>query len=115
MIHYHHWADTAVPAPNSINYFEEVQQITGSSKNYYKFYLVPGGFHGSQGVGATDVPWLETIVDWVENGNEPGELVARRIQNGKTVFTRKLCPYPLKAAYKGIGDTTVSDSFECVK
>jgi len=115
MIHYHHWADTAVPATNSINYFEEVQQITGDSEDFYKFYLVPGGFHGSQGVGATDVPWLEMIVDWVENGNAPGELVARRMQNGKTVFTRKICPYPLKAAYKGIGDTADSDSFECVK
>ena len=48
MIHYHHWADTAVPATNSINYFEQVQQITGGSEDFYKFYLVPGGFHGSQ-------------------------------------------------------------------
>lgn len=114
MIHYHHWADTAVPATNSINYFEEVQKITGGSDDFYKFYLVPGGFHGSQGVGATHVPWLAIIVDWVENGNAPGELIAKRIKDGATVFTRKLCPYPQRASYKGSGNTATSDSFECI-
>jgi len=115
MIHYHHWADTAVPASNSIDYFEQVQEVTGGSDDFYKFYLVPGGFHGSPGVGATEVPWLDLIVDWVENGNEPGELVARRISHGETVFTRKLCPYPLLAAYDGSGDSRTSESYECVE
>jgi feruloyl esterase len=115
MIHYHHWADTAVPATNSIEYFEQVQEVTGNTGDFYKFYLVPGGFHGSQGVGATNVPWLNTIVDWVENGNAPGELVATREKNGKTVFSRKICPYPLRGAYKGSGDETSADNFECVQ
>lgn len=113
MIHYHHWADTAVPAPNSIDYFERVRQVTDNTDDFYKFYLVPGGFHGSQGVGATNVQWLETIVEWVENGNAPGELVASRIENGETVFTRKLCPYPFKAVYRGAGDSTLSSNFKC--
>ncbi len=94
-------------------FFEEVQKVTGNSQDFYRFYLVPGGFHGSQGVGATNVSWLETIVDWVEHGNAPGELVARRISNGESVFTRKLCPYPSKAIYNGTGDSTLSANFEC--
>ncbi len=115
MIHYHHWADTAVPATNSIEYFEQVQEVTGNTSDFYKFYLVPGGFHGSQGVGATHVSWLDTIIDWVENGNAPGELVATRDKDGETVFSRKICPYPLRGSYKGSGDETSADNFECVQ
>jgi feruloyl esterase len=115
MIHYHHWADTAVPATNSINYFEEVQSVTGDTRDFYKFYLVPGGFHGSQGVGATNVAWLDTIVDWVENGVAPNELLATRKANGETVFSRRLCPYPLAGTYKGTGDDTLAASYLCAK
>jgi feruloyl esterase len=113
MIHYHHWADTAVPPINSINYFEDVQAVTGDTEGFYKFYLVPGGFHGSQGVGATNVRWLETMVDWIENGNAPGELIASRVKNGETIFTRKICSYPHKAVYRGTGDSNLSENFDC--
>lgn len=113
LIHYHHWADTTVPASNSIAYFEDVQKVSGASQDFYRFYLVPGGFHGSQGVGATNVPWLEAITDWVESDHAPGALVASRVNNGETVFTRKLRPYPLKAVYLGQGNTTESDNYEC--
>ncbi|MBT5220533.1 MAG: tannase/feruloyl esterase family alpha/beta hydrolase, partial [Woeseia sp.] len=115
MIHYHHWADTAVPATNSIAYFEDVQSIVGASEDFYKLYLVPGGFHGSAGVGATEVPWLETIVDWVENDIAPGELIAKRVRNRATVFTRKLCPFPSKPVFNGSGDSSKFESFHCEK
>jgi feruloyl esterase len=115
MIHYHHWADTAVPATNSINYFERAQAANGDTGDFYRFYLVPGGFHGSPGVGATEIPWLEHIVNWVENGQAPGELVARRSQNGETMFTRRICPYPLRSVYDGEGSPDIADSFQCMK
>jgi hypothetical protein len=31
-----------------------------------------------------------------------------------TTFTGPLCPYPGLPRYKGVGDTTKADSFECV-
>ena len=115
MIHYHHWADTAVPATNSIDYFERVQEVSGSTDDFYRLYLVPGGFHGSPGVGATEVPWLDLIVNWVEKGIAPGELIAIRTENGEVKFTRRICPHPFKATYDGKGDPATSDSFSCTR
>jgi feruloyl esterase len=115
MIHYHGWSDTAVPASNSIAYFEEVQRVSGNTDDFYKFYLIPGGFHGgAQGTGVGNIAWMDAMVDWVENGNAPDELIGERKQSGETVFTRKICPYPQNGAYKGHGDTNSADNFECV-
>ena len=97
-----------------INYFEKTQAVKGDTSDFYKFYLVPGGFHGSPGVGSTEIPCLERIVDWVENGREPGELVAQRRQNGETKFTRRMCPYPLRSVYDGNGDPDIAGSFRCL-
>ncbi len=113
VIHYHHWADTANPASNSIAYYDRILEEMGVTDDYYKFYLVPGGFHGAPGVGATIVPWLETIVNWVENDVEPGDLIAKRIERGETKFERRICPYPARAVYVGNGDTDSADNFSC--
>lgn len=114
VIHYHHWNDTAVPASNSIAYYKRVMEEMGDTSDYYKFYLVPGGFHGAPGVGATIVPWLDTIVNWVENDQQPGDLVAERIKNDEILFSRKICAYPKKSLYKGNGDNTLSENYQCV-
>ena len=113
MIHYHHWADTAIPPLNSINYYDAVIETMGSTDDFYKFYLVPGGFHGAPGVGATNIPWLDTLVDWVENGNAPGELIGERLENRKVVRTRRVCPYPQIGTYSGRGPTDSAESFVC--
>ncbi len=113
MIHYHHWADTAVPPINSIDYFDEVTETMGTVDDFYKFYLVPGGFHGAPGVGATTIPWFEALVDWVEHGNAPGELIAERSEEGSVVRTRRVCPHPQVATYAGDGDPRWAESFVC--
>jgi len=114
MIHYHHWADTAVPPINSINYYDSVVKTMGPVDDFYKFYLVPGGFHGAPGVGATNVPWLDTLVSWVENGDAPSELTAERVENREVVRTRKICPHPMVGTYSGSGPTDSVESFVCV-
>ena len=55
----------------------------GPADDFYKLYLVAGGFKGSQGVGATNIPWLDTLVDWVEKGQAPDELIGKRIEDGR--------------------------------
>lgn len=115
MIHHHGWSDTAVPASNSVAYFEEVQKVTGNTDDFYRFFLIPGGFHGgAQGTGAGNFAWMDAIVKWVENDEAPDELVGNHVESGKTVFTRKICPHPQKGVYKGRGDTNSSVNFECV-
>ena len=49
----------------------------------------------------------------VEKGEAPASLLATKQNNdGKTVWTRPLCPYPQKAKYKG-GDANVATNFAC--
>jgi tannase/feruloyl esterase len=53
-------------------------------------------------------------VQWVEQNVAPEQIVASKIVNGVTTFTRPLCPYPALPRYSGVGDTTKASSFVCV-
>ncbi|WP_027330692.1 tannase/feruloyl esterase family alpha/beta hydrolase, partial [Marinimicrobium agarilyticum] len=53
---------------------------------------------------------LSAVVDWVENGEAPGDVTASRT-NPEPAST-KLCAYPEHPHYVG-GDETSADSFEC--
>jgi len=115
MIHYHHWADAGVPPLLSINYYEEVLELLGEkTKDFYRLFMVPGAFHGGPGVGCGNVDWFTPLVDWVEKGIEPEEIIGSRIVKGKVVRTRPLCPYPKVARYKGDGSIDDAENFECV-
>jgi feruloyl esterase len=116
MIHYHHWADTAVPPLLSVNYYEKVLDVMGEeTKDFYRLYMVPGAFHGSPGVGCGNVDWFTPLVNWVEKGIVPEEIIGSRIVGGKVVRTRPLCPFPKVARYKGSGSVDDAVNFTCVE
>ena len=56
----------------------------------------------------TDV--LAALDRWVEQGVGPERIVASRTNPART---RPLCPYPLKAVYKGSGSTDEAANFSC--
>ncbi|MBW2609221.1 MAG: tannase/feruloyl esterase family alpha/beta hydrolase [Deltaproteobacteria bacterium] len=116
MIHYHHWADTGVPPLLSINYYEEVLELMGKeTMDFYRLYMVPGAFHGSPGVGCGNVDWFTPLVNWVEKGIAPEEIIGSRIVKSKVVRTRPLCPYPKVAGYEGKGSIDDASNFNCVE
>jgi feruloyl esterase len=51
----------------------------------------------------------------VEDKKPPENLVASRVEDGKTVRTRPLCAYPEIATYKGSGSTDDAANFTCKK
>jgi pimeloyl-ACP methyl ester carboxylesterase len=112
LILWHGWADPALPAQATIDYYRQVKERDGQASEYCRLFLVPGCLHCGGGPGASDVDWLSVIVDWVEQGRAPDLLIASKKQNGKVVMTRPLFPYPDHAAYKGSGDSNSADSFE---
>lgn len=125
LILYHGWNDPAIPATNTVDYFESVQKKLGAAETekFVRLYLVPGMQHCGGGPGATNIggnvaPFepnrnlLSALEEWVEKGVAPGTMIASR-QN--PAMTRPLCPYPLSAKYKGSGDVNSAGSFECVK
>ena len=134
LILYHGWNDPAISPRNTIHYYRSVEHTLGAAKtaSFVRLYMVPGMEHCGGGPGANDfgqmgMPTLpgakynafNALVDWVQKGQAPGELIATKFAKGadgkqKPVMTRPLCPYPKVVKYNGSGDPNQAASFSCV-
>jgi len=111
IILWHGWADPALPAQATVDYFRRVQARDPNAAGYCRLFMIPGCLHCGGGPGASDVDWLELIRNWVEDGHAPDRLIASKKEKGKVVMTRPLYPYPQTVSYKGSGDPNSADSF----
>lgn len=132
LILYHGWNDAAISALNTINYYNSVTSKMGQTETdaFSRLYMVPGLQHCGGGPGANSFGQLgqgapdprhnmeQALVEWVEKGAAPSEIVATKFVDddlSKGVqFTRPLCPYPQVAKFKGTGDPNDAASFVCV-
>jgi feruloyl esterase len=119
----HGWSDALVTAlAASRELYETSLQTMGvqKTKSFWKLYLVPGGGHGGGGLSAwpTNTSAFNAMVDWVENGIEPGVLIGSRNANVDANYpaarTRPSCPYPQVARYLGSGSIDEAANFVCV-
>lgn len=110
LIIWHGWADPALPAQATVDYYGQVLAHDPKATEYCRLFMVPGCLHCGGGPGASNVDWLAVIVDWVEHRHAPDRLVASKNEHGKTV-TRPLYPFPDCAVYAGTGDPDSADSF----
>jgi feruloyl esterase len=127
---YQGWQDPVVNALDTIAYYEQVRAGQGSqarTDEFFRLFLVPGMGHCSGGTGATlfgnqggaapvvdaDHDVLAALDAWVEKGAAPRRIIASRVEGGKVVRTRPLCPYPTRAVYVGQGSTDDAASFAC--
>ncbi len=110
---WHGWSDAALTALASIDYFEEVEKRDAEVRDYFRFYLLPGVFHCAGGPGPDRVDWLAALERWVEHGEPPSGLTARKVDDGRVVMSRPLCAYPERARYEG-GDPNRAESFACL-
>ena len=112
LILWHGWSDGPLTPLASIQYFEEVEQRDPQVRDYFRLYLLPGVAHCGGGSGPDKVDWLATVAQWVEQGEAPYEVIASKFdQDGNVRMTRPLYPYPLRAVYKGSGNTNEAESF----
>src|SRR5579872_4408595 len=111
LIIWHGWADPALPAQGTINYYRQVLAHDPKAPDYCRLFMVPGCLHCGGGPGASVVGWLHVIVDWVEHGKAPDKIIASKREKGKVVMTRPLFMYPGVAMYSGNGDPNTADSF----
>ena len=79
----------------------------------YLLFMAPGMDHCGGGEGPNTFDSIRAIDEWVETGKAPDQVIASRIQDGKTERTRPLCPYPQLAKYKGTGSTDDAANFSC--
>ena len=78
-----------------------------------RLYMVPGMIECNGGPGTDTFDMLGVMRRWVERGEAPNDVLASRVEHGKVVRTRPLCPYPQVATYRGSGSTDDAGSFVC--
>lgn len=109
---WHGWADAALPAQATVDYYRRVLDRDPGAMNYARLFLVPGCYHCGGGPGISQVDWLQVVVDWTEEEKIPDRLIASRpAADGKAAATRPLFPYPDRAQYSGSGDVNQAESF----
>jgi feruloyl esterase len=114
LILYHGWADTGVNPLTTVRYFERVRDRMGTGvDSFARLYMVPGMFHCRGGLNVDRFDALAALIAWVERAEAPRAIVASRMQEGRVVRTRPLCPFPQTAHYQGAGSTDDARSFRC--
>lgn len=125
LITYHGWADAAIPAQSSIEYYEAVKRKLGAAatEGFMRLYLAPGMAHCLGGPGPSDFDALAALDEWVDQRKAPASLIAAKYETdyagllglpkGEPLRTRPLCPYPQTAHYKGSGSTDEAANFVC--
>lgn len=129
LILYHGWNDPAIPALNTVNYYESVVAKMGRSAagSFTRLYMIPGMQHCGGGPGpenfgeALDATSTDpqhniriTLENWVEKGTAPSSfVVSKAASSSSPEITRPLCPYPQFAKYKGSGDPNKTENFTC--
>jgi feruloyl esterase len=130
LILYHGWNDSAIPAINTVNYYQSVLAKMGhDADSFVRLYMVPGMQHCDNGPGADSFGQVGQLVfddpqhsvdaaleQWVEKSAAPATIVASKYatddrQHPK--MTRPLCAYPQATKYKGSGDTNDAANFVC--
>jgi feruloyl esterase len=84
------------------------------TQEFARLFLDPGVGHCSGGAGPDTVNAGSPLQQWVEQGIAPDQIIASKVTNGVTIFTRPLCPYPALLRYTGVGDPTQASSFVCI-
>ncbi|KAI0858210.1 feruloyl esterase B [Xylaria cubensis] len=136
---YHGQQDQQISSLNSIRFWNRL--ATGMDYDeckmdeFYRLFRIPGMNHCAGGPGAWTVgqggfapsysiPFdtqhnvLAAIVDWVENGVAPDEIVGTKYTNDTAAagisFQHRHCRYPYRSTYSGEGDPLDIESWHCV-
>jgi feruloyl esterase len=109
------WNNALVPAGAVLDYYRRVESTIGrqAAQRSVRLYMVPGMIECNGGPGTDTFDMLDVMRRWVEGGQAPTDVLASRVEYGKTVRTRPLCPYPQLATYKGKGSTDDAKNFVC--
>jgi len=135
LIQYHGWSDAAIPAFDSIAYYEAVADRIGGlekTQSFYRLFLAPGMMHCGLGPGPSAVGGvfgqpspghdpehdvLAAIVRWVEKGEAPDKIIATRYNDNDPAkgiaAQRPWCVYPATARFSGKGDHADAANFTC--
>jgi Tannase and feruloyl esterase len=109
------WNNALVPAGAVLDYYKNVEATVGleDTRQGVRLYMVPGMIECNGGPGTDTFDLLGVMRRWVEKGQAPNDVPASRVEHGRVVRTRPLCPFPQVATYRGSGSTDDSSNFVC--
>ena len=113
---YHGWADPALSAYGTLDYYNNVVSAAGGKQHaddFVRLFFAPGMHHCSGGPGPNSFDTLSALERWVEQGKAPDKLIASHSTDGKVDRTRPLCPEPQVAKYAGTGSIDDAGNFRC--
>lgn len=111
ILFYHGVSDAWFSAYDTLGFYQRAGEANEGWSDASRYYHVPGMGHCAGGANTYDsFDLLSAVVDWVENGEAPGDIIASR--TNPEPGSRKLCAYPEHPHYIG-GDEASADSFEC--
>ena len=114
LLSFHGYADQYIPHEGTAWYHDNVKAGDAAVNEYYRHFEAPGVAHCFGGPGAYPSNALDSLRDWVENGNPPKVLEAKaRVARDGKLWERDLCLYPTISVYQG-GDPSISSSYKCV-
>ena len=109
------WADQILQPLMGVRYYESVVAKNGrKTMDFARLFMIPGMSHCAGGVGADRNDALTAVIDWVEKGKAPDQIIASKVTDGQVVRTRPLCPYPQVTRYNGQGSIDDAANFSCV-
>jgi len=109
-------ADQAIPVYGTIDYYETLAQRMGgfsSAQKSARLFLFPTVAHCGGGYADSSFDLVLPLVEWVEQGTAPSQVVATDTINGATL-TRPVYPYPEVPMYNGTGPASEASSFSPV-
>lgn len=114
LIFYHGMSDPWFSALDTVGYYDRLvgDNAPGPITDWSRLFLVPGMGHCGGGEATLDrFDMLSAIVDWVEQGHPPDNVVATGA--AFPARSRPLCAYPKHAQYRGSGNPESAENFDC--
>lgn len=112
-----HMADYARSPYAGIEYYRSVVGVMGqdAADDFLRLYTTPGADH--VGTGApVGVDMLDVLVQWVERGRAPLDLVQVSLEPVPpfpVLTSRPMCRWPATLRYRGHGQPDRASSYEC--
>ncbi|AOT10401.1 tannase [Pseudoalteromonas luteoviolacea] len=117
MIVLHGWADAAIPAYATIDWYENVDAFMQSHdhevRDFARLFLLPGVIHcGIDGPGNATFDAISALEAWIIGGVAPDSLLTQKENTqGTVVREQPVYPYPLQAVYDGKGNPAKASSY----
>lgn len=115
MIVSHGVSDPVFSINDTVQWYREVNRLNGgTASKFVRVFPVPGMAHCAGGPATDQFGAFDALVDWVEKGTPPSELIAKAGASSPWAGrTRPLCPYPKVARYRGSGSLEDAANFRC--